>query len=36
MKEQTVEVDGGSITSWQVTLEVTFVLDDGQAARVEG
>ena len=28
VKEQKVEVDGGVITAWQVTLEVTFVLDD--------
>ena len=28
VKEQKVEVDGGAIIGWQVTLEVTFVLDD--------
>lgn len=28
VKEQKVEVDAGAITSWSVTLEVTFVLDD--------
>ena len=28
VKEQKVEVKGGAITVWQVTLEVTFVLDD--------
>jgi flavin-binding protein dodecin len=28
VKEQKVEVSGGAITAWQVTLEVTFVLDD--------
>jgi flavin-binding protein dodecin len=28
VKEQKVEVDAGVITGWQVTLEVTFVLDD--------
>ena len=28
VKEQKVDVEGGSISSWQVTLEVTFVLDD--------
>lgn len=28
VKEQKVEVSGGSISAWQVTLEVTFVLDD--------
>lgn len=28
VKEQKVEVDGGGITSWSVTLEVTFVLED--------
>jgi len=27
VKDQTVAVDGGSITSWQVVLEVTFVLE---------
>jgi dodecin len=27
VKEQNVEIDDGNITSWQVTLEVTFVLD---------
>ena len=26
--EQKVEVADGAITAWQVTLEVTFVLDD--------
>jgi dodecin len=28
VKEQKVEVKDGAITAWQVTLEVTFVLDD--------
>lgn len=28
VKEQKVEVSGGSIVSWRVVLEVTFVLDD--------
>ena len=28
VKEEKVEVTDGAITSWQVTLEVTFVLDD--------
>jgi flavin-binding protein dodecin len=28
VKEQKLEVSGGAITAWQVTLEVTFVLDD--------
>jgi flavin-binding protein dodecin len=28
VKEQQVEVDGGQITSYQVNLMVTFVLDD--------
>jgi len=28
VKEQKVEVDGGGISAWSVTLEVTFVLDD--------
>lgn len=28
VKEQQVEVADGAITSWQVTLEVTFVLDE--------
>ena len=28
VKEQQVSVEGGSITAWQVTLEVTFVLED--------
>lgn len=28
VKEQKVEVADGAITAWQVTLEVTFVLDD--------
>ena len=28
VKEQKVEVSGGAITAWQVTLEVTFVLED--------
>jgi len=28
VKEQKMEVQGGKITSFQVTLEVTFVLDD--------
>lgn len=27
VKEQKVEVDGGAISAWQVTLEVTFVLE---------
>lgn len=28
VKEQKVDVADGAISSWQVTLEVTFVLDD--------
>lgn len=28
VKEQKMEVKGGKITAFQVTLEVTFVLDD--------
>jgi len=28
VKDQKVEVAGGAITAWQVTLEVTFVLED--------
>lgn len=28
VKEQKAEVSDGTITAWQVTLEVTFVLDD--------
>ncbi|MFA7504318.1 MAG: dodecin family protein [Burkholderiaceae bacterium] len=28
VKEQKVEVAGGNIKNWMVTLEVTFVLDD--------
>ena len=28
VKDQKVEVSGGAITAWQVTLEVTFVLED--------
>jgi hypothetical protein len=28
VKEQKIEVVDGAITAWQVTLEVTFVLDD--------
>jgi flavin-binding protein dodecin len=28
VKEQKVDLEGGSVTAWQVTLEVTFVLDD--------
>jgi flavin-binding protein dodecin len=28
VKEQKMEVADGAITAWQVTLEVTFVLDD--------
>ena len=28
VKEQKVEITDGAVTSWQVTLEVTFVLDD--------
>lgn len=28
VKEQKLEVVGGEIMAWQVTLEVTFVLDD--------
>jgi flavin-binding protein dodecin len=28
VKEQKVDIDGGNVTAWQVTLEVTFVLDD--------
>ncbi len=28
VKEQKVDVAGGKIAAWQVTIEVTFVLDD--------
>lgn len=28
VKEQKVEVANGTVMAWQVTLEVTFVLDD--------
>ena len=28
VKDQKVEITDGKITAWQVTLEVTFVLDD--------
>jgi len=28
VKEQKVDVDNGTVRSWHVTLEVTFVLDD--------
>ncbi|MCY7288842.1 dodecin family protein [Cryobacterium sp. PH31-AA6] len=28
VKEQKVEVSGGAITSWEVVIEVTFVLED--------
>lgn len=28
VKEQKVDVDNGAVSAWQVTLEVTFVLDD--------
>jgi dodecin len=28
VKEQKVELENGVVTGWQVTLEVTFVLDD--------
>jgi dodecin len=28
VKEQKAEITDGKITAWQVTLEVTFVLDD--------
>lgn len=28
VKEQQVAVENGAIAAWQVTLEVTFVLDD--------
>ena len=28
VKEQKVDIEGGNVTAWQVTLEVTFVLDD--------
>jgi dodecin len=28
VKEQSVALTDGSITSWQVVLEITFVLDD--------
>lgn len=28
VKEQKVDIEGGSVSAWQVTLEVTFVLDD--------
>lgn len=29
VKEQSVQLSDGRITTWQVVLEVTFVLDDG-------
>lgn len=29
VKEQKVELDNGAVTAWQVTMEVTFVLDEG-------
>lgn len=32
VKDQTVTIDEGKITTWQVVLEVTFVLDDGPKA----
>ena len=32
VKEHVVNIRVGAITSWQVTLEVTFVLDDAGAA----
>ncbi|GAA1703898.1 dodecin family protein [Microcella alkalica] len=28
VKEQKVDVDNGTVRTWHVTLEVTFVLDD--------
>ncbi|MBX3097998.1 MAG: dodecin domain-containing protein [Salinibacterium sp.] len=28
VKEQKVDVTNGKVSSWQVTLEITFVLDD--------
>lgn len=28
VKDQKVEITDGKVTAWQVTLEVTFVLDD--------
>ena len=28
VKEQKVDIEGGNVSAWQVTLEVTFVLDD--------
>jgi flavin-binding protein dodecin len=28
VKEQKVELENGTVTGWQVTMEVTFVLDD--------
>lgn len=31
VKDHVVNIRNGSITSWQVTLEVTFVLDDAGA-----
>lgn len=31
VKDQVVNIADGAITSWQVTLEVTFVLDDAGA-----
>lgn len=31
VKDHVVNIKEGAITSWQVTLEVTFVLDDGGA-----
>lgn len=32
VKDQTVNIADGQITSWQVALEVTFVLDDDAPA----
>lgn len=28
VKEQKVDIENGAVSAWQVTLEVTFVLDD--------
>ncbi|WP_306231938.1 dodecin family protein [Agrococcus beijingensis] len=32
VKDHVVNIKDGAITSWQVTMEVTFVLDDAGAA----
>ena len=28
VKQQKVELENGTVTGWQVTMEVTFILDD--------